>query len=44
MTNPNNLLPTFIISKWEEQILFNESLIPIMAINPVDLSIVVGGM
>jgi nucleotide-binding universal stress UspA family protein len=44
MTNPNNLLPTFMVSQWEEQILFNDSLIPIMAINPVDLSIIVGGM
>jgi len=44
MTNSNKLLPTFIISQWEEQILFNDSLIPIMAINPVELSIVVGGM
>ena len=44
MTNQSKLLPTFIISQWEEQILFNESLIPIMAINPVELSIVVGGM
>ncbi|NTW32503.1 MAG: universal stress protein [Bacteroidetes bacterium] len=44
MTNPDNMMPSFIIGKWEEQILFNDSLIPIMAINPVELSIVVGGM
>ena len=44
MTNPDNIMPSFIIGKWEEQILYNESLIPVMAINPVELSIVVGGM
>lgn len=44
MTNPDKLLPNFIVGQWEEQVLFNESLIPIMAINPVELSIVVGGM
>jgi len=44
MTNPDNIMPSFIIGKWEEQILFNDFLIPIMAINPIELSIVVGGM
>ena len=44
MTNPDKLMPNFIVGQWEEQILFNDSLIPIMAINPVELNIVVGGM
>ena len=44
MTNPDTLLPSFIVGQWEEQILFNDSFIPVMCINPVDLSIVVGGM
>jgi len=43
MTNPDKVLPSFIVGKWEEEILFNESMIPIMAINPVELNIVVGG-
>jgi len=37
-------MPSFMINKWEEQLLFNDSLIPIMAINPIELGIVVGGM
>jgi len=44
MTNPDNLLPSFIVGQWEEKILFNDNLIPVMAINPVELNIVVGGM
>ena len=44
MTNPDKILPGFIASQWEEQILFNDSMTPIMAINPVDLTIIVGGM
>jgi nucleotide-binding universal stress UspA family protein len=44
MTNPDKLLPNFIVGQWEEQVLFNDTLIPIMAINPVELNIVVGGM
>jgi nucleotide-binding universal stress UspA family protein len=42
-TNSGTLIPNFIVGKWEEQILFNDLLIPVMAINPVDLNIVVGG-
>jgi len=44
MTDPYKLMPNFMINKWEEQLLFNDSLIPIMAINPIELGIVVGGM
>jgi len=44
MTNPDKFLPSFISSQWEEQILFNELMIPVMAINPVDLNIIVGGL
>ena len=43
MTNPDKVLPNFIVGQWEEEILFNDSMIPIMAINPVELNIVVGG-
>ena len=44
MTNPDKMMPSFIVGKWEEQLIFNESLIPIMAINPVELGIIVGGL
>jgi nucleotide-binding universal stress UspA family protein len=44
MTNPDKLMPSFIVGQWEEKLLFNDSLIPVMCINPVELSIVVGGM
>jgi len=44
MTTPDKLMPNFIVSQWEEQVLFNDSLIPVMATNPVELNIVVGGM
>jgi len=44
MTTPDKLMPNFIVSQWEEQVLFNDSLIPVMATNPVELSIIVGGM
>jgi nucleotide-binding universal stress UspA family protein len=43
MTNPDKMVPSFIVGKWVEQLLFNEQMIPIMAINPVELNIVVGG-
>ena len=43
MTNPDKMMLSFIVGKWEEQLIFNESLIPIMAINPVELGIIVGG-
>lgn len=44
MTNPDKLMPSFILGAWEEEILFNESQIPVMCANPVELSIVVGGL
>lgn len=44
MTNPDKLMPSFMVSKWEEQILFNDNHIPVMAINPIDFNIVVGGL
>jgi nucleotide-binding universal stress UspA family protein len=44
MTNPHQVLPDFIVGKWEEPILFNDLLIPIMAINPIELDIIVGGL
>ncbi|MFH0865017.1 MAG: universal stress protein [Bacteroidota bacterium] len=44
MTNPDKMMPSFIVGQWEEQILFNDSLIPVMCINPIELNIVVGGM
>ncbi len=44
MTNPDKLMPNFILGAWEEEILFNEAQIPVMCANPVELNIVVGGM
>jgi nucleotide-binding universal stress UspA family protein len=44
MTSPDKLMPKFIVGAWEEEILFNESQIPVLCANPVDLNIVVGGM
>ncbi len=43
MTNPDQVLPSFIAGNWDEQVLFNEQFIPVMAINPVELNIIVGG-
>jgi len=39
MTNPDQLLPDFILSPWAEQVLFNSFKIPVMCINPVNLDI-----
>lgn len=39
MTNPDKLLPSFIISPWAEQVIFNTSKIPVLCVNPVDLDI-----
>jgi nucleotide-binding universal stress UspA family protein len=39
MTNPDQLLPSFILSPWAEIVLFNSSKIPSMCINPVELDI-----
>ena len=40
MTNPDQLLPNFILSQWSEQVIFNSSKTPVMSINPVELSVV----
>ncbi|HNW97898.1 MAG TPA: universal stress protein [Bacteroidales bacterium] len=39
MTNPDQLLPSFILSPWAEQVMFNSSKIPAMCVNPVELDI-----
>jgi nucleotide-binding universal stress UspA family protein len=39
MTNPHQLLPSFMLSPWAEQVIFNSSKTPAMCINPVDLDI-----
>lgn len=39
MTQPDQLLPSFILSPWAEQVIFNSSKIPAMCVNPVDLDI-----
>lgn len=45
MTNPDSSpIPNFILNPGDEQIIFNEALIPIMAINPKDINITVVGM
>jgi len=43
MTNPNKILPGFIMGKWEEEVLFNSARIPVMCINPRDFNIMVIG-
>ncbi|MDD3877629.1 MAG: universal stress protein [Bacteroidales bacterium] len=43
MTNPNKILPGFILGKWEEEVLFNTSKIPVMCINPRDFNILIYG-
>jgi len=37
MTNPDQILPSFILSSWAESVIFNTSMIPTMCINPVEL-------
>jgi nucleotide-binding universal stress UspA family protein len=39
MTNPNQLMPNFILSQWAENVIFNSSKIPAMCINPVEFGI-----
>jgi len=42
-TEPS-LVPNFIINPWDEQILLNDDMIPVMAINPRELNITVVGL
>jgi len=45
MTNTDpSLVPNFIINPWDEQILLNEDMIPVMSINPRELNITVVGL
>jgi nucleotide-binding universal stress UspA family protein len=39
MTNPDQLLPSFILSPWAEHVIFNSSKTPVLCVNPVDLDI-----
>ncbi|NTW32658.1 MAG: universal stress protein [Bacteroidetes bacterium] len=40
MTNPDQLLPNFLLSQWSEQVIFNQSKTPVMSVNPVELDII----
>lgn len=44
MTNPDRILPSFVLGKWDEQILFNQLEIPVMCVNPRDLHIMIIGL
>jgi len=44
ITNPDQFLPSFVMTKSDEQILFNNAGIPVMCINPRDLHIPIYGM
>jgi len=44
MTNPDQLLPSFVLGKWDEKILFNDAEIPVMCINPKDFHIMILGL
>jgi len=44
MTNPDQLLPSFVMGKWDEQILFNSAEIPVMCVNPKDFHIMIIGL
>lgn len=45
MTNTDSsIVPNFILNPWDEQIIFNDAQIPVMAINPRDINITVVGM
>jgi nucleotide-binding universal stress UspA family protein len=44
MTNPHQLLPSFILSPWAEQVIFNLSKIPAMCINPIEFGITYVGL
>lgn len=44
MTNPDQLLPNFVLGKWDEQILFNDAEIPVMCVNPKDFHIMIIGL
>ncbi len=44
MTNPDQILPSFVLGKWDEQILFNTAEIPVMCINPKDFNIMIIGL
>lgn len=45
MTNTDSsIVPNFILNPWDEQIIFNEADIPVMAVNPRDINIAVVGL
>ncbi len=37
VTNPEQLLPSFILNPWAETVIFNSAKTPVMCVNPVDL-------
>lgn len=44
MTNPDQLLPSFILSQWAEQVIFNSAKIPVLCVNPVELGTIYVGL
>lgn len=45
MTNTDSsIVPNFILNPWDEQIIFNDAYIPVMAINPREINITVVGL
>jgi len=44
MTTPDQILPNFVLGKWDEQILFNDAEIPVMCVNPKDFHIMIVGL
>jgi hypothetical protein len=38
MTRPNIDIPGFSLSGWDERLMFNEAQVPVMCINPVEIS------
>jgi len=44
MTNPDQILPSFILGQWDERIIFNAAHVPVMCINPRDFNITIVGL
>jgi nucleotide-binding universal stress UspA family protein len=45
MTNQDSSpIPNFLLNPWDEQIIFNETNVPVMTINPRDINITIVGM
>jgi len=44
MTNPEQLLPSFMLGPWDEAIIFNAAQIPVLCVNPRDFNITILGL